>query len=48
MPIAKVIRWNLALIVVAGLYGMVTNEPYWRDNGHGPWCTIICSGLDLY
>jgi hypothetical protein len=37
MPITKIIRWNLALIVVVGLYGMVTDEPYWRDNGHGPW-----------
>lgn len=37
MPSTKIIRWNLALIVVVGLYGMVTDEPYWRDNGHGPW-----------
>ena len=36
MPITKIVRWNLALIVVVGLYGMVTDEPYWRDNGHGP------------
>jgi hypothetical protein len=35
MPIAKIARWNLVLIVVVGLYGMVTGEPYWRDNGHG-------------
>src|SRR3981081_2028171 len=37
MPIAKIIRWNLALIFVVGLYGLATDEPYWRDNGHGPW-----------
>ena len=37
MPIAKIIRWNLALIVLVGLYGMFTDEPYWRENGHGPW-----------
>jgi hypothetical protein len=37
MTIAKIIRWNLALIVVVGLYGMFTGEPHWRENGHGPW-----------
>lgn len=37
MLIAKFIRVNLALIVVVGFYGMVTDEPYWRDVGHGPW-----------
>ena len=36
MLIAKFIRVNLALIVVVGFYGMVTDEPYWRDVGHGP------------
>jgi hypothetical protein len=37
MPIAKVIRLNLALIVLVCLYGLVTDEPYWRAVGHGPW-----------
>ena len=37
MQTNKIIRWNLGLIVVIGLYGIVTDEPYWRDNGHGPW-----------
>jgi len=37
MPIAKIIRLNLALIVVVGLHGLVTDEPYWRAVGHGPW-----------
>jgi len=36
MPIAKIIRWNLALIVVVGFYGLITDEPYWRSVGHGP------------
>jgi hypothetical protein len=37
MLIAKFIRVNLALIVVVGFYGMVIDEPYWRDVGHGLW-----------
>jgi hypothetical protein len=37
MPIARIIRWNVALIVAVGFYGLATNEPYWRDTGHGPW-----------
>ena len=37
MPIARIIRWNVALIVAGGFYGLATNEPYWRDTGHGPW-----------
>jgi hypothetical protein len=49
MPIAKVIRWNLALIVVVGLYGLITDEPYWRSVGHGPvwveWAIWACCRL---
>jgi hypothetical protein len=37
MPIAKITRWNLALIVLVGLYGFVADEPYWKAVGHGPW-----------
>ena len=37
MPITKIIRLNIALIVVIGLYGLAADEPYWRDVGHGPW-----------
>ena len=37
MPINQVIRWNMTLIVAVGAYGFITNEPYWRDTGHGPW-----------
>jgi len=51
MPIAKIIRLNLALIVVVGLYGLVTDEPYWRAVGHGPslydylfWFALVLNG----
>src|SRR5215472_12169938 len=51
MPIAKIIRLNLALIVVVGLYGLVTDEPYWRADGHGPslydylfWFALVLNG----
>jgi hypothetical protein len=37
MPHKKIIRWNLVLIIAIGLYGFFTDEPYWRDVGHGPW-----------
>jgi hypothetical protein len=36
MVIAKIIRCNLALVLLVGLYGILTDEPYWRDVGHGP------------
>src|SRR4030088_970232 len=35
--IDRSIRWNLGLIIAVGLYGFFTDEPYWRDTGHGPW-----------
>lgn len=35
--ITKIIRWNLAGIVVLAVYGLATDEPYWRAVGHGPW-----------
>lgn len=37
MTIRKIIRLNLWLVIAIGLYGFVTDEPYWRDNGHDPW-----------
>jgi hypothetical protein len=36
MRVAKIIRWNLGLVVAICLYGILTDEPYWRDVGHGP------------
>ena len=35
--IRKIIRLNLAIVIAIGLYGFVTDEPYWRANGHAPW-----------
>jgi hypothetical protein len=35
--LGRIIRWNLALIIVVGWYGLMTDEPYWRETGHGPW-----------
>lgn len=37
MAIHKIIRLNLGFIIALGIYGFVTDEPYWRDVGHAPW-----------
>jgi hypothetical protein len=37
MQINRIIWCNLGLIVAIGIYGLVTDEPYWRDVGHGLW-----------
>ncbi len=37
MHIRKIVWWNLGLIMAIALYGIVTDELYWRDNGHSPW-----------
>ena len=37
MSSSAIVRWNLAFIVAAGSYGFLTDEPYWRETGHGPW-----------
>ena len=37
LQIKQIIQWNLGLIVVIGLYGIVTDEPYWRGVGHEPY-----------
>lgn len=36
MSFHRFIWLNLALIVGAGLFGLFTDEPYWRAVGHGP------------
>lgn len=33
----RIIKLNMFLVLLAGLYGLVTDEPYWREVGHGPW-----------
>jgi hypothetical protein len=37
MRVAKIIRWNLGLVIAICLYGILTDEPYWRDVGHDPY-----------
>ncbi len=51
MLITKIIRCNLALLVVVGIYGLASDEPYWRDVGHGPslydyvfWLALVMNG----
>ena len=36
MQINKIIRWNLGLIISIGVYGIITDEPYWKEVGHLP------------
>lgn len=44
-------RINLGLILCVGLYGLLTDEPYWRSLGHGTnvydvlfWAALIPNG----
>lgn len=37
MALRRIIWFNLVFVVALGVYGFVTDEPYWRDNGHAPW-----------
>jgi hypothetical protein len=37
MQLRKLIFLNIAFVLALFLYGLATDEPYWRDNGHGPW-----------
>jgi hypothetical protein len=34
--LGKIIYWNAVLVLAGGMYGILTDEPYWRANGHGP------------
>jgi hypothetical protein len=36
MSIHRIVRFNLMLVLGIGLYGLLTDEPYWRSNGHYP------------
>jgi hypothetical protein len=36
MSIHRAVRLNLALVLGIGLFGVVTDEPYWRSVGHDP------------
>jgi uncharacterized membrane protein len=44
MQINKIIWWNLGLIVSIAVYGIITDEPYWKANGHDQTCMITFSG----
>jgi hypothetical protein len=45
----KIVLLNVAVVFGIGLYGLLTDEPYWRDNGHGPWLYdyLLWTGLAL-
>jgi hypothetical protein len=45
----KIVLLNVAVVFGIGLYGFLTDEPYWRDNGHGPWLYdyLLWTGLAL-
>jgi len=36
MPIRNIIRLNVLLVLAVGIYGFLTDEPYWKAVGHGP------------
>jgi hypothetical protein len=36
-PLRKIIYWNAVLVLCVGVYGVFTDEPYWRAVGHRPW-----------
>jgi hypothetical protein len=37
MTLRRIIKLNALLVTLVGVYGLVTDEPYWREVGHGPW-----------
>lgn len=37
MTVHKLTRLNLWFVSALGIYGFVTDEPYWRNVGHSPW-----------
>jgi hypothetical protein len=45
----KIVLLNIAVVFGIGLYGFLTDEPYWRSAGHGPWLYnyLLWSGLAL-
>src|SRR5689334_21108432 len=51
MSIQKIVRLNALLIVSIGIYGFLTDEPYWRAVGHDPglydyffWLALALNG----
>jgi hypothetical protein len=37
MSVPKIVSWNALLVLSIGIYGVLTDEPYWRAVGHGTW-----------
>lgn len=37
MSVRRLIALNLALVAAVFVFGLATDEPYWRALGHGPW-----------
>jgi hypothetical protein len=38
MPITlRLVVFSAALVIGVGMFGVLTDEPYWRAVGHGPW-----------
>ena len=37
MSVHKIAQLNALLVLGIGAYAFLTDEPYWRSNGHGPW-----------
>jgi hypothetical protein len=51
MSIRKIIRLNALLVLSIGIYGILTDEPYWRAVGHDPglydyffWFGLVLNG----
>ncbi len=37
MTVRLINKFNICLVTIVGIYGLGTDEPYWREVGHGPW-----------
>jgi hypothetical protein len=44
MLITKIIRCNLALLAVVGIYGLASDEPIGEMSATARGCTTTCSG----
>ncbi|WP_394834992.1 hypothetical protein LVJ94_51680 [Pendulispora rubella] len=51
MRLRLLIQINVAYVLAVGIYGIVIDEPYWRDVGHGPevydglfWLGLLLNG----
>ena len=51
MSIPRIVSWNALLVLSIGIYGILTDEPYWRAVGHDPglydyffWLGLVLNG----